>query len=187
MGESLGHRGDIRLMQTKHQQLVSLSWRILEHKLMYYHPNLIALEHWGKLVIPDDIYDVLKNTFLKMSIELNGIESVLAVGTSGIDLEKPSVKLVLRKYGKEDDRIKQYLIHSYLYYILIESVIPDGEYDLLARGLLEDWDTIEHKYKHLVRKTDLRCGTLFNLSEDKYPDEIKTEARLLLIANKGGK
>lgn len=74
--------------------------------------------------------------------------------------------------------ISQYLVHSYLYYQLDNSTVSDGEYDNLAKQILENWDNIEHPHKHLISKDALHAGT-FLLSEDEYPTIVKDTAKMM--------
>jgi len=76
--------------------------------------------------------------------------------------------------------LSKYLMASYLYYIRFQSVIPDHEYDHLARFLLEHWDAVEHQHKYLVLPEDLQAGTLFGLSDEKYPLMVKGAAEMWL-------
>jgi len=69
--------------------------------------------------------------------------------------------------------VKDYLIHSYLYYILDNSVISDGEYDTLCKELLQS--DIEHP---LVDKGALAAGSGYSIKD--YPIEIVEEAKELL-------
>lgn len=69
--------------------------------------------------------------------------------------------------------IAKYLMASYAYYILNQSVMPDTEYDQLARFLLEHYDEFEHQHKYLVTKEDLQAGTLFTLKDEDYPMMVK--------------
>jgi hypothetical protein len=69
--------------------------------------------------------------------------------------------------------IEEYLIHSYLYYILDTSVISDTKYDMLCKRLLESG--IEHP---LVDQGDLAAGTGYSIKD--YPAEIIWSARELL-------
>jgi len=69
--------------------------------------------------------------------------------------------------------LARYLMASYAYYILDETIMPDHEYDALARTLLEGWDRFEHMHKHLVREDDLRAGTLYRLTAKDYPGMVK--------------
>jgi len=77
--------------------------------------------------------------------------------------------------------VEAFLIHSYLYYELDENIIVDTEYDLLAKRLLDNWEAIEHEYKHLIIEDDLRCGSGFNIS---IPKPLKQKARLMLEDHK---
>ena len=60
---------------------------------------------------------------------------------------------------------------SYAYYILDENIMSDGEYDSIARTLLEQWDSFEHQHKYLLDKGDLEAGTGFRIKN--YPNRIK--------------
>lgn len=74
--------------------------------------------------------------------------------------------------------IGRYLVHSYIYYQLDNSVISDGEYDKMAKYILEHWDDLEHPHKHLISKDALQAGT-FLLPEDEYPTIVKDTARMV--------
>ena len=68
--------------------------------------------------------------------------------------------------------ISQYLIHSYLYYICNMSVIPDYEFDMFCKEMLERWDEVQacnHPHKHLVSRDSLEAGTGFCIRMDEYP------------------
>jgi len=74
--------------------------------------------------------------------------------------------------------IGRYLVHSYIYYQLDNSVISDGKYDKMAKYILEHWDDLEHPHKHLISKDALQAGT-FLLSEDDYPTIVKDTAKMM--------
>ena len=74
--------------------------------------------------------------------------------------------------------IGKYLVHSYIYYQLDNSIISDGEYDKMAKHILENWDDLEHPHKHLISKDALQAGT-FLLPEDEYPTIIKDIAIMM--------
>lgn len=76
--------------------------------------------------------------------------------------------------------LQLYLMTSYLYYHRNRSVIPDEQYDQLAKQLLLRWDTFEHQHKHLISKEDLQAGTLYHLREDQYPKMVVGAALILL-------
>lgn len=74
--------------------------------------------------------------------------------------------------------LQKYLMASYAYYIRHTSVMPDSEYDELAKYLLKHWHAFEHQHKHLVSEDDLRAGTLYALGSDKYPLIIQAAAEM---------
>ncbi len=76
--------------------------------------------------------------------------------------------------------LQRYLVGSYAYYILNETIMPDTEYDMLAKDLLKDWDTFTHRHKYLVNKEDLEAGTLYQLKEKDYPRIVKGCAIMLI-------
>ncbi len=75
---------------------------------------------------------------------------------------------------KEDEDLNDYLMHCYLYYELNTPVIYDYDFDKLCKDLLEKWDSINHSYKELISKSDLKAGTGYSIKE--YPKEIIEEA-----------
>jgi len=75
-----------------------------------------------------------------------------------------------------------YLMAAYTYYHLDESIITDAEFDRMAKELLKDYDTIEHRHKHLISKEELKAGTLL-LPADQYPG-ITRGAAIHLLALK---
>jgi hypothetical protein len=90
---------------------------------------------------------------------------------------------------QEGIMIKEYLIHSYLYYILNESIISDTEYDTMCRQLDANWNTHQSVWKKYVSRADLKAGTGFTLfvepdeegkSVPNYPQEIVEEAETRL-------
>jgi hypothetical protein len=72
-----------------------------------------------------------------------------------------------------------YLISSFAYYILDESLITDDLYDricfLLADGL--DSFTIEHHHMDLCDMDALHAGTCYHLTADQYPAIVQDVAR----------
>jgi hypothetical protein len=85
--------------------------------------------------------------------------------------------------------IKEYLIHSYLYYILNESIISDDEYDTMCRQLDMNWSNYQSVWKKYVSRADLKAGTGFALfvspdeegnAKANYPKEIAEEAETRL-------
>ena len=58
---------------------------------------------------------------------------------------------------------------SYAYYEQGDPLIPDQEFDELAKYILANYDNIEHMHKHLVTIGDLEAGTYLG----KYPAMVK--------------
>ncbi len=66
---------------------------------------------------------------------------------------------------------ERYLECSYKYYVTFEETYcTDARFDLMCKELLECWDEWEHKYKHLIDKDLLRCGSGFSIQ---WPQELK--------------
>lgn len=66
-----------------------------------------------------------------------------------------------------------YLMASYAYYILGESIWDDNDYDELCKRLLAAFDTFEHRHKHLTDKEALAAGTAYHIAESAYPPQIR--------------
>ena len=58
---------------------------------------------------------------------------------------------------------------AYAYYELDKPLISDTEFDLLAKDILNDWDSIEHMHKYLLTKDMLEAGTYLG----EYPNMVK--------------
>lgn len=77
------------------------------------------------------------------------------------------------------DLVKEYLIHSYLYYVRSETIIDDISFDRLCDELQEAFPNIESPYKQYVDAYDPdQCFKGQDGREGTYPEEIK---RLALI------
>ena len=74
--------------------------------------------------------------------------------------------------------VGRYLVHSYIYYHLDNSVIADSEYDKMAKYILEHYDELDHPHKHLISKDALEAGTML-LREDEYPTIVKDTAKMV--------
>ena len=81
------------------------------------------------------------------------------------------------------DLIEEYLVHSYLYYVIGDTVLNDAEFDQLCVELTRDWDKLESPFKSEVDIPDDRHeGTVdFQFKgqdgqEDCYSSEIKRRA-----------
>jgi|TARA_R110001592_G_C13008446_1_gene736522 NAD-dependent DNA ligase len=64
--------------------------------------------------------------------------------------------------------IAKYLMCAFAYYQLDTNLIPDSEFDQLAKDILANYDNIEHMHKHLVTKKDLDAGTYLG----EYPNIV---------------
>lgn len=64
------------------------------------------------------------------------------------------------------------VIASFLYYHRYCSIFEDEDFDKMCSFALKNFDVMEHRLKHLVSKDDLRAGSLFALSVDKYPHGV---------------
>lgn len=73
--------------------------------------------------------------------------------------------------------IPWYLMSSWLYYEHDISLLIDEDYDKLCIFILERWDSIEHRHKHLLDRDSLKAGTGYSLKE--YPT-ITTSAAVRL-------
>jgi hypothetical protein len=99
----------------KRKRHAELSWRIIEWKLMYYYPEMIDEKYHEALEVPDDIYDAAEEEYIRLCLELKLPNTVahkwsLELDTPELhelsennmiepDLTRPSVQLVLSKYG----------------------------------------------------------------------------------------
>ena len=69
--------------------------------------------------------------------------------------------------------IARYLMCAYSYYEQDDPLISDMEFDMLAKYILQNYDSINHFHKHLVTKGDLEAGTYLG----KYPERVKGAVR----------
>lgn len=76
--------------------------------------------------------------------------------------------------------VNQYLVHSYLYYILDSSVISDERYDEICKELLTCLEEATHPNALLVNKEALQSGTAYHLRSEQYPEGVKRAAHSLL-------
>jgi len=75
--------------------------------------------------------------------------------------------------------VPYYLMHSFIYYNMSDSIISDSEYDEICRELKDKWDSIEHYHKHLVDVDALGAGTGYQLKYNK-----RIESASILLYNK---
>jgi len=79
-------------------------------------------------------------------------------------------------------KIRQYLVHSFLYYQLDESLIPDNLYDRICKEILDLKENPNDKYfipyKDLLEESTGDSASGFSIRE--YPSEIISSALHLL-------
>lgn len=61
-----------------------------------------------------------------------------------------------------------YLILSYAYYVEDSPLVSDAFYDNMAKQLYKEYDNIEHRHKHLIKKDALVAGSFVGT----YPNII---------------
>lgn len=73
------------------------------------------------------------------------------------------------------------LMASWLYYIdtCELPILSDHRYDMLCKKVLQAYDRLQHRHKHLVRPDALRAGSLFYLTHLDYPEIVKNAAAQL--------
>ena len=81
--------------------------------------------------------------------------------------------------------IPWFLMASYLYYHHDVSLISDGLYDDMAKAILEAWDELDHRHKHLLSEDALKAGSLYSLRVEDYPGMTKGGARHLIKTHMG--
>ena len=73
--------------------------------------------------------------------------------------------------------LQRYLMASFLYYCRMETIMPDTEYDYLAKTLLSSYDDWQdHQHAYLVEKGDLEAGTLYRIKAEHYPKIVRMAA-----------
>ena len=77
-----------------------------------------------------------------------------------------------------------YLMLSYGYYCLDESIVSDTFFDNMAKIFLENYDNITHRHRNLVSKDDLKAGTLYHMRENDYPLVVRSSF-VQVLNNKG--
>lgn len=80
-------------------------------------------------------------------------------------------------------KIRQFLVHSFLYYQLDESIIGDHEYDMLVneiQDLIKNQD--DYIYKSIIENSLGAEGSGFSIR--KYPQEIISTSLHLLYQQK---
>jgi hypothetical protein len=102
----------MRRLSAAAKRRLELGWRIIEWKLMYYHPEKVHPSRRADYTISDEAYDEAEREYLTLCLKLKKINSVVHKTYPGfekvdhsyammeVDLSRPSVQLVLRKLGK---------------------------------------------------------------------------------------
>ncbi len=75
--------------------------------------------------------------------------------------------------------VSWYLIASYAYYKLDETIISDDLFDRICVRLLEEMWLLDHVNLDLVRPGDLEAGTGFRIKN--YPLRVRVIAHKLLL------
>ena len=75
--------------------------------------------------------------------------------------------------------IAKYLMCAFAYYQLDTNLIPDSEFDQLAKDILANYDSIEHMHKHLVTKKDLDVVTYLG----DYPTIVRSATKQYIKIN----
>ena len=71
------------------------------------------------------------------------------------------------------------LMASWCYYIepVPCSLLSDTQFDKACKWLLKHYDSVHHKYKHLLPPEALFAGSAFHLRMDQYPMGIVMQAQ----------
>lgn len=66
------------------------------------------------------------------------------------------------------------IMGSWLYYYKpnLDPILEDATFDNACKWLYENYDKVEHKYKHLIKKDDLKQGSLYSLGSYDYPGSL---------------
>jgi len=70
----------------------------------------------------------------------------------------------------KDMLIPWFLMASYAYYELGMNIMPDSEFDRIARELDKHWDDVEHMHKQLITKEMLVTSSGYSIE---YTNMIK--------------
>lgn len=75
-----------------------------------------------------------------------------------------------------------YLILSYAYYIMNETIVSDYLYDQICLRLKDAIETfsIDHRHMHLCDISRLEEGTAFHLTEEEYPRIAESSAKSMI-------
>lgn len=68
-----------------------------------------------------------------------------------------------------------YLMAAYAYYKQDDPILSDAFFDAMGKTMLEVWDDIDHRHKHLITVDDLQAGSYLG----DYPSIIEGALREL--------
>lgn len=100
------------------EEFTKLSWKILEHKILYYEPEKFKMSFLNKKSIPDNEYDVLEIRYLELCRELKRpnylvhkeyeqFKDVEDISMIELDWKRPSVNRAFDKLKQEESRYKK--------------------------------------------------------------------------------
>jgi hypothetical protein len=80
------------------------------------------------------------------------------------------------------DLIHEYLVHSYLYYCLADTLISDYEFDDLCKTINKNWETLDSEYKQFLLDNNETPGLIkgLELFQSDYPVDVLEDAQLRL-------
>lgn len=70
-----------------------------------------------------------------------------------------------------DKLVAVYLVSSFCYHRLNESIISDEDYDQVCRRLLANYESITHRHKKHLDKGSLKAGSGFHIKD--YPTIVR--------------
>ncbi len=89
------------------EKYISLGWRIIECKLMYYRADLVDKSWHQHLTVTDQQYDAIEDAYRKLCKLLN--KELYAINMVGFDDARPSARLVLSKYSRPKSELDKML------------------------------------------------------------------------------
>jgi hypothetical protein len=82
--------------------------------------------------------------------------------------------------GELNMLVPWYLMASYAYYVLDQSLLTDAQFDRMCSLLYQNWDMIDHRHKAWVDRDALRAGTGYHMAERDYPSMAVSAAHRLI-------
>lgn len=100
------------------EEFAKLSWKILEHKILYYEPEKFKMSFLNKKSIPDNEYDALEIRYLQLCRELKQpnylvhkeyeeFKDVEDISMIELDWTRPSVNRAFDKLKQEETKYKK--------------------------------------------------------------------------------